>query len=148
MQRTPSAPLMRKPLGVLIWARAEEKEVPVMRGLAWIISVLLILVPIAASSAAESAVLVGKWRELNGKDVIEFKKDGHFAGTMAYGMDRMQRAVSGTYFVVKKKISIKLNDSSPMTWEYEFTDGKLIITYQQGGEVKEDGSMAQFRRSP
>jgi hypothetical protein len=34
-----------------------------------------------------------------------------------------------------------------MTWKFKFSNGDLIVTYQQGGAVKEDGSMAKFRRS-
>ena len=67
---------------------------------------------------------------------------------MAYGMDRAQRPIKGTYFVVKNRISIKLKDDSSMVWEYEFSDGTLVITYKQGGAVKEDGSMAQFKKAP
>lgn len=100
-----------------------------------------------AKAATPESQLVGKWTELNGPDKIEFTGVGAFSGSMAYGMNGGQQSISGSYFVDEDKLSIKLDHDHPMTWKFKLSNGDLIVTYQQGGAVKEDGSMAKFRRS-
>lgn len=99
------------------------------------------------AAATAEAQLVGKWAEVNGPDRVEFTSAGTFVGTMAYGSSGGQQAIAGKYFVDGENISIKLDGDSPMTWKFKISEGDLIVTYQQGGAVKLDGSMAKFRKS-
>lgn len=89
--------------------------------------------------------LVGTWTQEGGADTVTFSADGKFAGTMAYGSSGGPRELSGTYFVNADSISITLNSDSPMTWKFALSGGELVVTYQQGGAVKMDGSMAKFK---
>jgi hypothetical protein len=98
-------------------------------------------------ASTPQSTLVGKWAEVNGPDKIEFTSAGAFAGNMAYGMGGGQQAIAGKYFVDGENISIDLERDHPMTWTFHFSDGDLVVKYQQGGAVKMDGSMAKFRKS-
>ncbi|MGB8261721.1 MAG: hypothetical protein WCE75_15270 [Terracidiphilus sp.] len=107
-------------------------------------AVLAALAP--AVSSAPGPEITGKWVEVNGPDKVEFTSAGTFSAVMAYGMNGSQRAISGKYFVDEDKIAIQLNDDAPMTWKFKFSGGYRVVTYSQGGMVKEDGSMARFER--
>jgi uncharacterized protein (DUF2147 family) len=109
--------------------------------------ILCVVAAFAISQAATpESQLVGKWTEVNGPDKIEFTSAGTFSGSMAYG-EGGQESIAGKYFVDGDHISIKLDRDSPMTWKFKISDGDLIVTYEQGGAVKLDGSMAKFHRS-
>lgn len=97
-----------------------------------------------ACKRAPEAALTGRWQEINGSDVIEFRPDGSFGANMKYGMGGQPRDLSGKYFVAGDSVSIDLGDNSPMTWKFQQTDDRLVVTYAAGGAVKMDGAMAQF----
>lgn len=63
---------------------------------------------------------------------------------MKHAIEGGSREIFGTYFIDNDAISINLDDDAPMTWRYKFSDGALIITYDQGGKVKIDRTMAKF----
>ena len=90
--------------------------------------------------------LLGKWQQENGQDQIEFGAKGAFHAQMADDDSGRRRTLEGTYFVDADKISIDPKGDSPMTWRYKFADGDLVITYEQGGVLKLDGTMAKFKR--
>ena len=99
---------------------------------------------LAAGCGAKTGI-VGKWHEVNGTDQIEFTSDGTFAGTMKYGS--VLTEVHGTYFTSDNMLSINLGDNRPLTVKWNLSDGFLVLTYENGGAVKYDGSMARFQRS-
>jgi hypothetical protein len=93
------------------------------------------------------AKVVGKWAEANGSDRIEFTADGKFQGIVTYGMAHELRPIVGTYFVVEgDTVAINLTGYFPMIWKVKtLPDGGVIFTYQQGGSVKADRTMAKFK---
>ena len=89
--------------------------------------------------------LFGAWTQEGGADAVTFNADGKFSGTMAYGSSGGLRQLTGTYFVNADSMSITLDGDSPMAWKFALSGGELVVTYQQGGAVKMDGSMAKFK---
>jgi hypothetical protein len=114
--------------------------------LAAVIGVLVFTICLASCGQAGEKALVGTWQELNGNDRVEFRQGSTFSGSMASGADRGQEQLSGTYFLEGDTIGIKLQDGSPMTWKFKLTGDDLVVTYVQGGRVKEDQSITKFRR--
>lgn len=111
------------------------------------LSITSIQVSGCRSSRDPNGPLFGKWVEVNGHDNIEFAKDGLFLGRMTSGIAGEMKNISGNYFVDSDNISLQPNGGVPMTWKFKFSNGYLILTYQQGGSVKEDGSLARFERA-
>lgn len=110
--------------------------------------VLLLVAGLAtACKHAPEAALIGRWQEINGTDVIEFRPDGSFSGNMKYGVGGQPRDLEGKYLVAGDSISIDLGDNYPMTWKFQQADDRLVVTYIAGGAVKMDGSMAQFNQA-
>lgn len=98
-------------------------------------------------AATPDSQLVGNWTEVAGSDKIEFTSAGTFSGTMTYGLKARPQSISGKYSVDQDNIGIQLDHDAPMTWKFNFSNGDLVVTYEQGGTVKVDGTMAKFRRS-
>ena len=110
----------------------------------------IVLSLVSCASKTDQA-LTGKWQEVNGKEEIEFLKDGSFHGTLIWDLTKQLLEVSGTYSVKDDIVDLKLEKPSnlaPMTWKVTFSGSRngLTFVYQQGGAVKLDGSSAAYRK--
>ena len=90
--------------------------------------------------------LIGKWQEVNGPDSIEFRKDGMFTARLASSYSKAPKNLNGAYFVEGDLISIKPSQGYSMTWKYRLSEGELIITYQQGGDLKLNGDLTKYKK--
>lgn len=95
--------------------------------------------------------LAGKWQEINGREGIEFLKDGTFHGVLIWDLKRMPLEVSGTYKVKGDLLDLRVQkpkDLIPMTWKVSISpSGEMTIVFQQGGALKVDGSAATYRKA-
>ncbi len=122
-----------------------------MRQASRIVYLLLALLCISCSTQKAPA-LVGSWQEVNGKEAIEFQKDGTFRGSMIWDRTKAPVNISGTYTMEGNNVSLKLQnpgDLVPMVWQIELSnsDKELKITYRDGGALKLDGTSATYRRA-
>jgi hypothetical protein len=96
-------------------------------------------------------LLIGKWQNTNGSEIIEFLKNGSFHGSLIWDMTKKPVEVSGTFIVkgdVVNLIMEKPQDLTPMTWKTVFSgsNDELTITFQNGGALKLDGSASKYQR--
>jgi len=54
--------------------------------------------------------LVGKWQEQNGREVIEFTKNGSFQGTMIWDLQNTPLDICGTYTSKGNLIDLKVEN--------------------------------------
>src|SRR5690242_11440805 len=88
---------------------------------------VMALVSISCKSQS-SQTLVGKWRQIESTDQMEFRADGVFHGQMKYGRMRVEKPIQGTYFVEGNHINFKLDNEPPMTWDYKFSGETLTVS--------------------
>jgi len=112
-----------------------------------VVLIAALLLPLAACKKTTTSLIIGPWKQVNGSDSINFSPDGTYTAKMAYGTGGQPKAFSGTYFVDGQAVSVTDKDdpSQPMTWEVKIDGSQMTVTYKQGGAVKYDGTMAQFR---
>jgi hypothetical protein len=112
-----------------------------------VVLIAALLLPLSACKKTTTNSIIGPWKQVNGSDSINFSPDGTYTAKMAYGTDGQPKAFSGTYFVDGQAVSVTDKDdpSRPMTWEVKIDGSQMTVTYKQGGAVKYDGTMAQFR---
>ena len=93
--------------------------------------------------------IVGRWTEANGQDQIEFKADGTYTGIMIAGHAQTLRAVTGTYFTSGDSVGFTVGNmgNASMLWKVKITPGDLVVTFQDGGPVKFNGTTAKFQRA-
>ncbi len=106
---------------------------------------------IASCAQKPGQALAGKWQEVNGRETIEFRKDGTYQGVLIWDLTNQQVAVTGTYGIKGDLVSLQVEappNLTPMIWKVTFSNPKeLTITFQQGGALKRDGSMLTYRRA-
>jgi len=104
---------------------------------------------VSCSPKPEKA-LIGKWQEVNGREAIEFLKDGSFHGSLIWDLTNESKDVSGTFVVKGDMVDLtvqKPTDLTPMSWKFTFTGSdELTIVFQQGGALKRDGNSAKYQR--
>ena len=118
-----------------------------MRTIVALMFAVALLVLSAGCKRPSEATLVGHWQEIDGSDTVDFQPDGKFNAHMKTGVNGVPDDLAGKYFVAGDSISIDLGDNSPMTWKFQQSDDRLIVTYTAGGRAKMDGGMAQFKHA-
>jgi hypothetical protein len=112
-----------------------------------VVLIAALLLPLAACKKTTTSSIIGSWKQVNGSDSINFAPNGTYTAAMTYGPDGQPKTFSGTYFVDGQAVSVTDKDdpTRPMTWEVKIDGSQMTVTYKQGGAVKYDGTMAQFR---
>lgn len=106
---------------------------------------------IASCAKKTEQTLVGKWQEVNGRETLEFRKDGTFQGMLVWDMTNQPISVTGTYGVKGDLVNLNVEaptNLAPMTWQVKLSSPEeLTITFQQGGALKRDGTSLTYRRA-
>jgi hypothetical protein len=96
-------------------------------------------------------ILVGKWQEVNGREILEFHKDGTYQGMLVWDMTNQPIAVTGTYVVKGDLVDLNVQSPpnlTPMTWQVKLPSAdELTVVFQQGGALKRDGGSLTYRRA-
>ncbi len=113
------------------------------------LAVLALSVPSCSPKSQPTAI--GKWQEINGRDTIEFLKDGTYQGTLIAELQKSPVDIGGSYTVQGNFMNLKVTKPeglAPMTWKLEFShsNNEITVTFQDGGALKVDGSVTRFRR--
>ena len=105
---------------------------------------------LVSCSPKPEKTLIGKWQEVNGREAIEFLKDGSYQGSFIWDLTNAPIAVSGTFMVNGDKVDLTVEkppDLTQMSWKITFAGSdELTIVFQQGGALKRDGNSAKYQR--
>jgi hypothetical protein len=112
---------------------------------------LSLLLFISSCAQKPDQKLFGKWREASGREGIEFVKNNTFVGIFIWDLTKQPLEVRGAYSLSGEILTLKPQtpkDLVPMTCKIKFgqSDDELILTFDQGGALKLDGSTLTYRR--
>jgi hypothetical protein len=111
----------------------------------------LLALSVASCTSKPQGTPIGKWQGINSAESIEFLKDGTYHGILIAELQKAPVDISGTYTVQGDLLNLKVTKPealTPMIWKLEFSDSnnEITVTFQNGGALKIDGSLARFRR--
>ena len=112
---------------------------------------LVCVLLIASCAKKTEQTLVGKWQEVNGRETLEFRKDGTYQGMLVWDMTNQPISVTGTYGIKGDLMNLTVETPSnlqSMTWQVKLSSpDELTINFQQGGALKRDGTLMMYRRA-
>ena len=112
---------------------------------------LLCVFFIVSCSPKPEKALIGKWQEVNGREAIEFLKDGSFHGSLIWDLTKAPTDVSGNFNVNGDLVNLSIakpDGLTPMTWKVKFSGSdEVTMLFQQGGALKRDGTSLTYRRA-
>lgn len=111
----------------------------------------LLLILLASCTAGPEQQLIGKWQGAGGSETIEFLKGGTFRGVLIWDMTHNAVGVNGTFTVRNDSLTLKPEQPQnlvPMSCKITFSNSgkELTVNYIDGGAIKRDGSVVQYRR--
>jgi hypothetical protein len=113
-----------------------------------LVCALLVLTVFACSSKPRS--IQGKWRGVNGTETIEFLNDGTFQGVLVWDITRAPITLQGKYKVAGDNLDLVVTQPgslTPMKWIVRYVSSdEIIVTYENGGALKRDGTSARYHK--